>query len=43
MTNNLNIRKVFFLALLIFCANLFAASNGYTPKSVSFAERGFSA
>ena len=36
MTNNLNIRKIFFLALLIFCANLFAASNGYTPKKREF-------
>lgn len=36
MTNNLNIRKVFFLALLMFCANLFAASNGYTPKKREF-------
>ena len=36
MTKNLNLRKVFFLALLIFCANLFAAGNGYTPQKREF-------
>ena len=36
MTKNLNLRKVFFLALLMFCANLFAAGNGYTPQKREF-------
>lgn len=36
MTKNLNLRKVFFLALLIFCANLFAAGNGYMPQKREF-------
>ena len=36
MTKNLNLRKVFFLALLMFCANLFAADNGYTPQKREF-------
>ena len=36
MTKNLNLRKVFFLALLMLCANLFAAGNGYTPQKREF-------